>query len=100
MRKAQYDKTDVSQFAGATGSLDLYNPRGEKVLSKAIKADEFGGFEFQWKAPEDAMLGTYRLQLRGISNNQVNGGSTFQIEEYKKPEYEVSIEAPEKPVAH
>ncbi|MFP6587875.1 MAG: MG2 domain-containing protein, partial [Pirellulaceae bacterium] len=99
IRKAQYDKTDVSQFAGATASLELYNPRGEKVLSKGIKADEFGGFEFQWEAPVDAMLGTYRLQVRGISSNQISGGSTFQIEEYKKPEYEVSIEAPEKPVA-
>ncbi|MGY8731581.1 MAG: alpha-2-macroglobulin family protein [Pirellulales bacterium] len=99
MRKSQYDKVDVSQFAGATGSLELYNPRGEKVLTKAIKADEFGGFEFQWKAPVDAMLGTYRLHVRGISNNQISGGSTFQIEEYKKPEYEVSIEAPDKPVA-
>ena len=99
IRKSQFDKTDVSQFAGVAATLELYNPRGEKVLSKGIKADEFGGFEFQWKAPEDAMLGTYRLHVRGLSNNQINGGSTFQIEEYKKPEFEVSIEAPEKPVA-
>ncbi|MEC7564945.1 MAG: MG2 domain-containing protein [Planctomycetota bacterium] len=99
IRKAQYDKTDISQFAGVTAVLDLFNPRGEKILSKQVKTDEYGGFEFQWPAPVDAMLGTYRINVRGLGGNQASGGNTFRIEEYKKPEYEVTIEAPEKPVA-
>ena len=99
LRKAQYDKDDVSQFANISASLELYNPRGEKVLGKNVKTDEYGGFEFEWQAPEDAMLGVYRFHVYGIGSNQVSGGNTFRIEEYKKPEYEVTIEAPDKPVA-
>ncbi|MEL0095121.1 MAG: MG2 domain-containing protein [Planctomycetaceae bacterium] len=99
LRKAQYDKDDVSQFANISASLELYNPRGEKVLTKSVRTDEYGGFEFDWQAPEDAMLGVYRFHVHGVGPNQVSGGNTFRIEEYKKPEYEVTVEAPEKPVA-
>ncbi|MEE2676106.1 MAG: MG2 domain-containing protein [Planctomycetota bacterium] len=99
LRKAQYDKDDVSHFANISASLDLYNPRGEKILTKEVKTDEYGGFEFDWQAPEDAMLGVYRFHVHGIGPNQISGGNTFRVEEYKKPEYEVTVEAPDKPVA-
>ena len=99
LRKAQYDKDDSSQFANISASLQLYNPRGEKVLNKNVKTDEYGGFEFAWQAPENAMLGVYRFQVNGIGSERVSGGNTFRIEEYKKPEFEVTVEAPEKPVA-
>ena len=99
LRKAQYDKDDVSHFANISASLDLYNPRGEKILTKDVKTDEYGGFEFDWQAPEDAMLGVYRFHVDGIGPNRISGGNTFRVEEYKKPEYEVTVEAPDKPVA-
>ncbi len=99
LRKAQYDKDDVSQFANVSATLELYNPRGEKIVSKRVTTDEYGGFEYEWQASEDAMLGVYRFHIYGVGGNQVSGGNTFRIEEYKKPEYEVTVEAPEKPVA-
>lgn len=99
LRNAQYDKDDTSQFANISASLELHNPRGEKILTKNVKTDEYGGFEFDWQAPEDAMLGVYRFHVRGIGPNQISGGNTFRVEEYKKPEYEVTVEAPDKPVA-
>ncbi len=99
LRKAQFDKDDVSQFANISVLLELYNPRGEKVLSRNLKTDEYGGFEFDWLTSEDAMLGVYRFHVKGLGPNQITGGNTFRIEEYKKPEYEVSVVAPDKPVA-
>src|SRR6516225_234040 len=38
------------------------------------------------------MLGTYGISIVN------HGGSSFRVEEYKKPEFEVKVEAPKEPV--
>jgi len=92
VRHAQYDKDDVSQFAGQSTTIRIHSPKGEELLKKDVKLDEFGGVEGEWKLPADAMLGVYRL------NCSHGGGNTFRVEEYKKPEFEVTVDAPDEPV--
>ncbi len=100
VRRAQYDMEDVSQFAGRTFPLELYSPKGEKIYTASMETDEYGGCDGEWEIPADATLGQYRLQLQAREGNQwfAQGDGMFRIEEYKKPEYEVSIDAPDKPV--
>ena len=43
------------------------------------------------------MLGGYTIAL--INQPKIYGSGNFRVEEYKKPEFEVLVEAPEKPVA-
>ena len=99
VRRAQYDN-DGSQFAGHTFPLELYNPKGEKIHTVQMETDEYGGCDGEWEIPADATLGQYRLQLNARQGNQwfAQGNGMFRVEEYKKPEYEVSIEAPSEPV--
>lgn len=92
VRRAQYDREDTSDFAGGTFKVLLHNPKGEKILEAQVKADAYGGIEGQYTLPADAMLGPYGLAIDGY------GGSSFRVEEYKKPEYEVTVEAPQEPV--
>ena len=92
--QAKYDlPEDQSQFAGQSFTVEIFNPKGEKVVSVAKKADAYGGVEGEWKLPADATLGSYGL---GIQN--LGGNGQFRVEEYKKPEYEVTIDAPKEPV--
>lgn len=93
-RHAQYDKEDVSQFAGQPISYKILNPKGEALVSRELTANEYGGVEGEFAVPSDAMLGQYTIQC----NQGAIGGNTFRVEEYKKPEFEVSIEAPQEPV--
>ncbi|HUG66716.1 MAG TPA: MG2 domain-containing protein, partial [Pirellulaceae bacterium] len=92
VRHAQYDKADVSQFAGKEFALELRNPKHEVVQSWSMKADQYGGLEGNYAVPSDATLGSYSLNVVG---HQAVG---FRVEEYKKPEFEVTIDAPDKPV--
>jgi hypothetical protein len=94
IRHAQYDMQDVSDFANAQFVVEIYNPKGEKVVSETKKTDAWGGVEGEYKIPADAPLGVYNLTLQ----NQVFGGGSFRVEEYKKPEFEVTVDAPSKPV--
>jgi len=95
LRHAQYDQEDVSQFANRKVQVHLYDPKGEKILDKHFTADEFGGFEFKHLLPDAATLGSYRLQALAF---QLGGAGNFRVEEYKKPEFEVTIDAPTEPI--
>lgn len=100
IRRAQYDQADVSDFAKKTTPVEIYNPKGEKVQSLTLETDEYGGVVGVYQLPKDAPLGVYSINVRSEENQQVvaTGGNTFRVEEYKKPEFEVSIEAPKEPV--
>lgn len=92
VRHAQYDKADVSQFAGQQFSLELRDPKREVVQSWSMKSDEYGGLDGKFEIPADATLGSYSLNVVG---HQAVG---FRVEEYKKPEFEVTVDAPSEPV--
>ncbi len=92
VRNAKYDQEDTSSFANRNFTVRINNPKGEKVLEKSFTADAYGGFDGEYVLPQDATLGMYSIQIPGY------GGGSFRVEEYKKPEFEVKIKAPDKPV--
>jgi hypothetical protein len=95
--QAQYDKMGPSPFAGHRFEAQIHNPKGEHSFTKPHTADEFGGLDGEYQLPKDATLGVYQLALAEPSDHHWGGG-TFRVEEYKKPEFEVKVEAPAEPV--
>ncbi len=96
IREAKYDQPDTSAYANQSCVLELRNPKGDRLWSKPVETDEYGGIEGEWDIPEDATLGVYQLSVKGL---HFAGGGSFRVEEYKKPEFEVTVQAPEKPIA-
>ncbi|MEW4455766.1 MG2 domain-containing protein [Bremerella sp. JC817] len=90
-RRSQYDMPDNSQFAGQQISVRLHDPQGNKIFHKTLTADAYGGVEGTWDIPSDVKLGQYNLYTD-------RGNVQFRIEEYKKPEFEVTVDAPSKSV--
>ena len=95
VRHAKYDREDTSSFAGRYFSVRIHNPKNEQIFSQTLTADAYGGIEGEFKLAADAALGVYRISHGGGS---VYGGQMFRVEEYKKPEFEVSVESPGEPV--
>ena len=81
-----------SEFAGKTFTVEIRNPKGDKVFSRQFTADAFGGFDGSFELPSDATLGPYQIFTPNL------GGGSFRVEEYKKPEFEVKVDAPTAPV--
>ena len=120
VRHAKYDMRDDSEFAGREFAVEIHNPKGDKVDKQTMKADAYGGIEGEYAIPADATLGRYRITVMEPSadeqpeaENAVQkrmgrrritrrarqyGGGSFRVEEYKKPEFEVTVDAPTKPV--
>lgn len=92
VRHAKYDQPDVSDFANKPYIVKINNPRGEKIFEREYTTDEFAGLAGDFPLSKDAMLGQYQIYIDRL------GGGSFRVEEYKKPEFEVKVEAPKEPV--
>lgn len=100
VRHAKYDQPDTSDYANATFPVEIRDPEGNVVSSQTLKTDEYGGLSGEHELPNDAKLGIYHLTINHPfkPNIHISGGNTFRVEEYKKPEFEVTIDAPTEPV--
>src|SRR5262249_22617161 len=96
VRHAKYDQGDTSSFADKKFTVRIHNPKGDKVYEKAMTADAYGGLAGELPLSADAQLGVYAVHA--VEADRVIGNGTFRLEEYKKPEYEVTVEAPKEAV--
>jgi len=92
VRHARYDGPPTSEFAHQAFQVVILDPRGSKIDTRQLVADQYGGIEGEYHLPTDAALGVYRVVI------ERRGGGSFRVEEYKKPEFEVTVDAPDKPV--
>ncbi|MEQ9412005.1 MAG: MG2 domain-containing protein [Fuerstiella sp.] len=107
---------DNARFANKAFALQIRNPKGDVVFDEDVTTDQWAGIDGSWPIPADATLGSYQLvvgnrvtekrtQIRDgqpkveqIRTVRALGSGTFKVEEYRKPEFEVTIDAPDKPV--
>ncbi|MCC6574610.1 MAG: hypothetical protein IT462_12575 [Planctomycetes bacterium] len=85
-----------ANVADDTFRLLLNNPKGEAKLDQSFKATKFGALEVDYALAKDAALGNWNYTI--YSGDRWIGNGRFQVEEYKKPEFEVAVQAPDKPV--
>lgn len=66
----------------------------EKVLEQTLSLNTYGTAQSQFVLPETGLLGHYQVQLSYQANGRSFGGSSsFRVEEYKRPEYEVKLDS-------
>ncbi len=93
VERARYDGPDENEFAHKTFQLEIHDPKGERVYNKQLAANAYGGVVADFELPSTATLGQYQFHLVNY------GGGTFRVEEYKKPEFQVTVDAPKEPLA-
>ncbi len=81
--------------AGLIYPIQLVDPQGTAIWSGRIETDRFGGGSVQLTIPKDAKLGAYRFN---VQNGSIPTDLMLRVEEYRKPEFEVMIEAPKTPI--
>ncbi len=97
LRNVGYFEPDESKWANQSGTLVLTNGRGEEVMKiEKLKTDAFGAVESEVVIPKDAVLGMWNATFQ--IGDQIAATIGLRVEEYRKPEYEVKVEAPDAPV--
>ena len=77
-----------------TLQLKVTDADNKAVLTQNLPVSAHGTVTADLTLESDAALGYYRIEF---TRNDVEGGGSFYVEEYKKPEYQVTVKAP---VAH
>ena len=93
--RARYDRRQLdqaneaeSEFAHKAFQVEIFNAKNEKIETRQLTANAYGGVVGEYTPTESDPLGVYRISVRGY------GQGTFRLEEYKKPEFEVTVDAP------
>ncbi len=105
LRRIDYNEGgDVSGLHGAVTSVDyqLFGPRGNKLLTGKADVSAAGGFDTAFTLPKTPNLGYARVVFRaeGKAGKKLDGRTfshNFQIQEFRRPEFEVSASASQGP---
>jgi uncharacterized protein YfaS (alpha-2-macroglobulin family) len=73
---------------------EVYDPRGTKIDEGELRLNEFGSAWNELQLASELPLGEYRVNFRDAGRH-IGGAVLFRMEEYKLPEFEVSVETPE-----
>jgi len=96
IRQAKYGEVDNQLFANKSFEVRIQDPQGNEVLKQNFTTDDLGGLQGEYTLPKQATLGMYHILVTNAPGAHGNG--SFRVEEYKKPEFEVTVTAPETPV--
>lgn len=69
----------------------IRDARGNEVFKGEHSLDSYGALDGSYVLPDGAALGFYQIQVIAASGQHFGGGG-FRVEEYKKPEFEVTVE--------
>lgn len=93
---------DVKALAGTGGTVayTLHDSRGNEVTKGSAQLNALGGFDLKLKLPATMNLGNSILQLQaqgvaGATNQDYQ--HYFQVQEFRRPEFEVTAHAEEGP---
>jgi uncharacterized protein YfaS (alpha-2-macroglobulin family) len=73
---------------GWTPTIEVTDSNNKTILSKDIALSAHGTLSADIDLPADAALGYYYIRL---NDQGAVGGGSFYVEEYKKPEYQVTV---------
>ena len=68
--------------AGYTTQVEFYDVNGELVHTLNLTTDEYGSFNGSFRTPQGVLTG-------GMHIEEEHGSAYFQVEEYKRPTFEV-----------
>ncbi|MHC4089262.1 MAG: MG2 domain-containing protein, partial [Planctomycetota bacterium] len=90
----RYDKGSSENLPEKRLTVQVYNPRGEVVELRELKTNEEGTVSGDLRLPEDTPLGLYRI-VSTVDGRPLTGDAEarFRVEEYRKPEFEVTVSA-------
>lgn len=83
---------DVEGLGGEPQTYDwsAKDPRNNEIAKGQIKTNAFGAFDFKFSIPDNANLGYSRIDFTYPNDGGVQFSHQFQIQEFRRPEFEVS----------
>ena len=72
--------------------LSIYDAKNNEVKTFDARTDQFGCASGEYELGEEPPLGVYHIRVGGqLPDARHSAGALFRVEEYKKPEFEVTV---------
>jgi alpha-2-macroglobulin len=93
------DLDSIPDLKGKSITWKVRDPRYAEIGTGTTTADEQGGFDFAFKLPGNANLGQARVELnvQGVGVSGTTFSHPFQVQEFRRPEFEVTAKSSEGP---
>ena len=105
-------KEEESFYKDYSVEINISDSQRKKIKSEIVELDRLGGSEIEIELAKDAPLGSYSVSVNVLRNvvtkdgtkdgalkeTFLRGNASFRVEEHKKPEYEVIVDAPTEPI--
>ena len=84
-------KGDAKLPSYGQGDLDytVCDPRGEQLQQSTVALNQYGAFDIEFTLPDNANLGDASVTF-DLPHSQTGATRYFKIQEFRRPEYEVS----------
>ncbi|MFT3707110.1 MAG: MG2 domain-containing protein [Archangium sp.] len=80
-------------LSGRAARVRVYDPLGKELTNQSITTNAFGSAHFTVALDKKAALGAYSMRIETDNEYFNQPGMSFRVEEYKPPEYIVTVEA-------
>ncbi len=87
---ADQSKDNYETLKGEEVTVVFHDANGKEVARQKQRANDYGSFAGSFTAPRDRLMGAMFLQAEG----RAQGTGSFRVEEYKRPKFEVALDAP------
>ncbi|HWH70885.1 MAG TPA: MG2 domain-containing protein, partial [Candidatus Sulfotelmatobacter sp.] len=87
---ADQAKDTYKVLKGEELTVVFRDPNGKEIARQKQRANDYGSFAGSFTAPRDRLMGQMSLQVEG----RAQGTAAVRVEEYKRPKFAVTLEAP------
>ncbi|MBO6081150.1 MAG: hypothetical protein J6P54_09315 [Bacteroidales bacterium] len=74
-------------------TVHLYDANDQEIDVKTLTTNDFGSVSGTFDLPADGLTGRFTIQVK-INGKEYIGANYFSVEEYKRPTFEVTLNAP------
>jgi len=84
------DRDNYEIMPGENVQIVFSDPNGKEVARQTHRCNDYGSFSGSFTAPRDRLMGTMQINV----NRGPSGTTHFNVEEYKRPKFQVTLDAP------
>jgi len=82
---------NYNTLSGQSLTVLFNDTNGKEIARQVHRCNDYGSFSGSFTAPRDRLMGSMHL----ATTDGPNGSANFNVEEYKRPKFQVSVEPPD-----
>ena len=88
--RVDQERNNYDVLGGQRVTVTFADPNNKEIARHEHRCNDYGSFSGSFTAPRDRLMGAMRIYVSSGPNGQAN----FNVEEYKRPKFQVTLEAP------